>query len=368
MNDKMSDNYYAVILAGGSGTRLWPLSRQNRPKQMLRLVGARTLFEVSVDRLDGLFVFDHILVVTTPAQAVELQKQRPKIPKENYLLEPEPRGTASAIGYAAIVLNKRDPDSVMAVLTADHYIENESKFLDVLRAAKKAAEKNFLVTLGILPTYPATGFGYIHQGNYLATYEGVDVFNALKFKEKPDLKAAQKFLAAEDHSWNSGMFIWRVSKVLSEIQKQLPKLYRTLEQLENSVNNQVMDDKVIKLWLKLEPKTIDYGIMENAEDVAVVPAMGLGWNDVGSWNAIFDVMPPDENGNIVNNAQHVILNSTNSLIFTSIEDQRMIVTIGIDNLVIVDTGDVLLVCDKNHAQDVREVVRILKEQGKNNYL
>lgn len=364
----MTENYYAVIMAGGGGTRLWPLSRNERPKQMLKLVGDRTLYQVAVDRLADMFPPERILVVTTAQQAEELQSQRPEIPQDNFVLEPGPRGTASAIGLSAVVLQKRDPDAVMAVVTADHYIDHEDRFMDVLKAAYQAAQEDYLVTLGIIPTSPATGFGYIQQGTHLETYNNMDVFHALRFKEKPDRATAAEMLDTEDHTWNSGMFIWKASRVLQEYERQMPDLYQVLEKIEQAWGTPEQAKVVEENWKALKSETIDYGIMEGADQVAVVPARGLGWNDVGSWTALFEVMDVDKDGNVVNCAEYINVGSSNSLVYTNGIQDRLYVTIGVKDLVIVDTGDVMLVCHKDQAQDVRMVVKLLKEKGKNTYL
>jgi mannose-1-phosphate guanylyltransferase len=228
----MLANYYAVIMAGGGGTRLWPLSRKARPKQMLRLLEERSLFQTSVQRLDGVFPPDRIYVVTVEEQAAELQQQCPQIPLENYLLEPMPRGTASVIGLAAVALKNRDPQAVMAVLTSDHYIGNEPGFRDLLATAYDVAQENYLVTLGISPTFAATGYGYIQRGDMLGKYREYEVYRALRFKEKPADKQAQLMLAAGDHSWNSGMFVWKVDRILDANARPYPGAVRDLKRME----------------------------------------------------------------------------------------------------------------------------------------
>jgi mannose-1-phosphate guanylyltransferase len=364
----MSENYYAVIMAGGGGTRLWPLSREARPKQMLTLVGERTLFQVAVDRLKDLFPPEKILVVTAASQAPILQTQSPELPSENFVLEPKPRGTAAAIGLTSVVLLKRDPQAIMAVLTADHFIENEKKFLHILKAARVAAEQDLLVTLGIQPTHPATGFGYIQQGNYLDTYEGMDAFRATRFVEKPDIETANQYLTGEEHSWNSGMFIWRVEVVMKEFERQMPTLYNALKKISDSWGTPKQDKVLNKVWPGLYKESIDYGIMENAKKVAVIPARGLGWTDVGSWNAMYNILPMDTDGNIIKCENHINVDSKNTMVFANGDNDRLFVTVGVENLVIVDTGDVLLVCSKEQAQDVRLVVKLLKEKGQEKFL
>lgn len=366
--EKMDNHFYAMIMAGGGGTRLWPLSRQNRPKQMLKLAGERTLFQVAVDRLLGLFPADRILVVTSALQAEIFKEQTPEIPAGNYILEPEGRDTAAAIGLACVNLQQRDPEAIMAVVTADHFIEREARFLHVLRAAQQVASEGYLVTLGIQPTFPSTGFGYIQQGSYLGTHENIVVFKALNFKEKPDSETAEKFIEGEDHSWNSGMFIWQVGQVLEEFQKQMPKLYKSLSKIGKAYGKEDYENVLRQEWKRLDKVSIDFGIMEGAENVAVIPAKGLGWSDVGSWNAVYDALPHDTDGNVFNALHHISEDTKNSLVFTNGHTDRLIVTIGVSNLIVVDTGDVIMVCDQARTQDVKKIVTKLKDTDEENYL
>ena len=230
----MYDNYYAVIMAGGGGTRLWPLSRQNRPKQTLILGGERSLFQLAVDRLEGVFPPERILVMTTEDQMPVLREQIPEIPAENYLLESVPRGTAAVVGIAAAVLHKKDPQSVMAVLTADHIIGNLKLFQQILTAAYQVAKEDYLVTLGITPTYPATGYGYIKKGAGIGPFQEIDAFEASEFTEKPGLDEARKMLASGEYAWNSGMFIWKTDAILEEITRQLPALNSRLAHIKEA--------------------------------------------------------------------------------------------------------------------------------------
>ena len=362
-----SEHFYAVIMAGGGGTRLWPLSRQARPKQMLRLIEERTLFQTSVARLEGLFPPERILIVTVAEQAGELRAQCPDIPEENYLLEPLPRGTASVVGLAAVALQHRDPEAIMAILTSDHFIGNEEKFRRLLAAAREVAEEEYLVTLGIAPTFPATGYGYIQRGDPLGRYGGLDVFQVLRFREKPDEESAREMLQSGDHSWNSGMFVWRVDQIMAEFERQMPQLNQALGEISQSWDTPGRQEVLLQVWPEIEPETIDYGIMEGARQVAVIPAEGLNWSDVGSWDSLFDVLPGDEHGNIVMGGEHVGLETNNSLVYVE-QEHRLIVTIGVDDLVVVDTGDVLLVCRVDQAQKVREVVKKLKQEEGEEYL
>ena len=362
------EHTYAVIMAGGGGTRLWPVSRKGRPKQLLPLIGQETLFQSTVQRLEDLFPSERILVVTVEDQAREMVQQVPSIPKENYILEPAPRGTASVVGLAAAILQKRDPDASMAILPSDHFIRNRDLFHYLLRAAFEVAENGYLVTLGITPTHPSTAYGYIQQGQSLSGGYKYPAYEVKSFVEKPDEEVAQKLLRSGQHSWNSGMFIWRTDAILKEIQKQMPALDETLKEIRATWGT-VDQDKVLKdCWHNLKIETIDYGIMEKAERVAVLPAGGLGWSDVGSWESLFEVLLPDMNGNIAtNNNSHLAHQTNNTLVYGSNND-RLIVTIGVDNMIIVDTDDILLVCKSDQSQNVRDIVEHLKKHRQEKYL
>lgn len=362
----MESNYYAVIMAGGGGTRLWPLSRKTQPKQMLNLVDERSLFQNAVDRLNGLFAPDHIFVVTVEEQAKGLQAQAPEIPIENYLLEPMPRGTASVVGFASVAIRNRDRDAIMAVVTADHIIGNVAKFQKLLQAAYEVAKDRYLVTLGIEPGSPSTGYGYIQQGEKLGDYRDELAFHALKFKEKPTLDRAKEMLSGGEHTWNSGMFIWRVDTVMEEIDRQMPDLSLKLSKISDAWDYENKIDVVQKLWPTIEPQTIDYGIMEGARNVAVIPVKGLEWSDVGAWDALYDLLPSSLDGNTVKGGQHISVGSRGNLVFTN--QERLIVTIGVNDIIIVDTGDVVMVCHKDQAQKVRKAVDQLKDNADEDYL
>jgi mannose-1-phosphate guanylyltransferase len=363
----MDAHDYAVIMAGGGGTRLWPISRKDRPKQLLPLLGEETLFQGTVARLIELFPPERILVVTVERQAEEMQKQVPEIPRDNYLIEPAPRGTASVVGLAAVVLRKRDPDAAMAILPSDHFIRNLDLFHYLLREAFDVARQSYLVTLGIAPIFPSAAYGYIQQGEPLKSSFEYPVYRVKRFKEKPDEKTAQEFLRSRDHSWNSGMFIWRADAVLAEIERQMPDLCLALTKVAAAWGTSKQDEVLRSIWQSVKVETIDYGVMERADKVVVLPAGGLGWNDVGSWDTLFDVLLPDMDGNVSATAQHLALETHNSLIYGN-NDGRLIVTIGIDDTVIVDAGDVLLVCKSDQAQKVRDVVEHLKKHRQEEYL
>ena len=361
------EHSYVVIMAGGGGTRLWPLSRKEKPKQLLSLLGKETLFQSTVARLEKLFPPERIVIVTVAELAREMQEQVPSIPAENYLIEPAPRGTASVVALAAAVLKKRDPQAVMAIQTSDHYIRNRDLFHYLIRTAFDVAKKNYLVTLGIAPTFPSTGYGYIQQGEPLDGDYQYPVYKVQRFKEKPDQETAQQLLHSGDHSWNSGMFIWRADAILAEIERQMPELFKAVKEVSAAWDTLKQDEVLQEYWHDLKNQTIDYGILEKAEQVAVLPAGGLGWSDVGSWNSLFEVLLPDMNGNVATSAQHLALDTHNTLVYSD-DDQRLVVTIGLDDMVVVDAGDVLMICKADQSQKVRDVVEHLKKHHQEKYL
>lgn len=358
----MNKHDYAVIMAGGGGTRLWPLSRRETPKQMLRLSGQRTMFQLAVDRLEGLFPPERILVVTVAEQAEKLRKQEPRIPEENYLLEPMPRGTASVVGLAAVAIQHRDPDGAMVVLTADHFIQEAERFRSLLMSALDAARDGFLITLGIHPSGPATGYGYIQRGEKEGSYRNVDAYRVVRFKEKPDETAAKQFIESGDHYWNSGMFIWKVDRILAEIHRQMPQLAAVLAPIADAWGRADRDEVLNIHWPDIQPETVDYGIMENAERVVVLPAVDLGWSDIGSWDSLYDVLSADQNGNILIDTDHFGID-TQSVLICSGNKKRLVVTIGVSDIVVVDTEDALLICSRDQAQKVKQVVNHLKESS-----
>ncbi len=357
---------YAVIMAGGGGTRLWPISRKQHPKHVLPLLGERTLFQSALDRLEGFVSPENILVVTTSSQAEELKKQAPHLLQTNFLIEPQPRGTASVIGLAASVLEKRDPEAVMLVLTSDHYIHNNDLFRLVMGVAVQVARKDYLVTLGITPTFPATGYGYIKRGVALREKFDYPVYRVLQFIEKPDEAKARVLLASGDTSWNSGMFIWRADRILHEFARQMPELKHALDRIGAAWGTPEQNAILLSEWSRLKSETIDYGIMEHAANVAILPAGGLEWSDVGSWDSLFNVLIPDERGNVVVNGELMPLDTHDSLIYST--GKKLVVMIGISDLIVVDSDDALLVCRRDQAQQVRQVIEDLKKLQKEEYL
>jgi mannose-1-phosphate guanylyltransferase len=318
--------------------------------------------------LENLFTPDRILVVTVEEQAREMRLQVPEIPEENYIIEPAPRGTASVVGLAATVLLKRDVNAEMAILPSDHFIRNVDLFHYLLKAAFDVAENGYLVTLGITPTQPSTAYGYIQQGEPLAGQYKYPTYKVKRFIEKPDDQTAQKLLRTGDHSWNSGMFVWRADVIMGEIDKQMPNLSAALKKISSAWGTDQQDAVLNENWPDLKVETVDYGIMEKAERVAVLPAGGLGWSDVGMWSSLFEVLLPDMDGNIATNSTLHLAHETHNTLVYGDNNERLIVTIGVDDMVIVDTGDVLMVCKTDQSQKVRDVVGHLKKHNQEKYL
>ena len=360
----MDTHFYAVIMAGGGGTRLWPLSRRDTPKQLLKIIKDESLFRIALDRLSGLFKFDHIFIVTVEEQVAKLREEAPELPLENYLIEPMPRGTASVVGMAAAYLQKVDPDAVMAVLTADHVIENVPYFQELLVQAQIAARRGLLVTLGIEPTFPATGYGYIEAGEKIRELDG---YKVRQFKEKPDLNTAKEYINAGSYYWNSGMFIWSVDSILSEFSKQMPELHKKLKLIQARIRDNHQIGEIVDIWETIQPQTIDYGIMEGASDVVVLPAQGLDWNDVGSWDSLFAILEADQNGNI-KLARHVVNVDSTDILIQSTDEEKLIAVVGVKDLVVIDHKNTLLICKKGETQKIRQVIKKIKKKGLDNYL
>ncbi len=346
--------YHAVIMAGGSGTRLWPFSRQRCPKQALTLVGNRTMFQYAVDRIRPIFPIERILVVTRAEYAQVLSPQVPDVPLENFILEPEGRGTAPAIGLAAIHLQQRDPYATMAILTADHFITETELFCRVLSTAAEIAAQGTLVTLGIPPSSAATGFGYIQHGAALGEKDGFHYYAVERFVEKPDPTAAQQMVTGGTVSWNSGMFICQVDRIMREFKCQMTDFHRRLTEIKNALGQPAYRAALERNWPLIERQTIDYGVMESARGVVVIP-VDIGWTDVGSWESLFQLLPADTNGNVMV-GRHLDIGTTGTLVFGG---NRLIATLGVSDLIIIETDDAVLVCSRAQEQAVKAIVERL---------
>jgi mannose-1-phosphate guanylyltransferase len=363
------ESSFAVIMAGGGGTRLWPLSRVSRPKQSIPLLEERTLFQMAVDRLAPDLPISNVLVVTVRAYAKLLQDQIDELDESHFLVEPRPRGTAAAIGYAAVVLRARDPNAIMACLTADHIIRNETRFRELLGAARIMAEREQLVTLGITPSSSSTAYGYIHIGGDAGPAGEFRTHKVLQFKEKPDLAQAKDYVESGEYCWNSGMFVWRADRILEEIGRLMPELHAGLEEISKALGTARETDTVRSVWDRLEPQTIDYGVMENADDVVVIPVDDLGWWDVGGWDRLPELAETDPDGNLIVSSNTLVMDTADTLVYQPAATKpRLIATLGVEDLVVVDTEDVLLICHRDHAEGVRRLVAKLSETGMDEYL
>jgi mannose-1-phosphate guanylyltransferase len=362
-----SNHYYALIMAGGGGTRLWPLSRQAHPKQMLALVDeTQSMFRVTVGRLQPLFEPSHVFVVTGQDMVASLMADMPEVPAENFIVEPFGRNSGPAAGLGTAAIMDRDPEAIIATLSADHHIADAARYREVLLAAAElAVDKETIVTLGVTPDRPATEFGYIKRGESLGVYNEFECFNAANFTEKPNGERALEFLSTGLYSWNCGMFITTAKHLLSEFERQQPDIHRLLHQISQHIGVQNFSEVINPLWQQMPNISLDYAVMENAGHVAVIP-VDIGWSDIGSWDLLYEVLEKDEHGNIARGEgdNHIQIDSANTMVI----GDRVVVTIGVEDLVIVDTNDVILVCHRSRAQDVREAVQRLRNAGASNYL
>jgi mannose-1-phosphate guanylyltransferase len=355
---------YVVIMAGGQGRRFWPRSRRQRPKQLLNIVGETTMLEQTVARLSSLVAAERIVVVAGRAYRDLIRDGLPQLPDENFLFEPIGRNTAACVAWAALWVQQRAPDAVMAVLPADHLIRNEPEFLRVLTVAAQAAQPfNRLVTLGIQPTHPETGYGYIRVGEDGHQIDGRDVFRVAQFVEKPSRQKAEQFLAEGKYFWNSGMFIWRADSIWHEISRYLPQLTQELEAVGRAMTADELTTVLDTVYPRLPSVSIDVGVMERARDVWVVPA-DIGWSDVGSWRALSEFLTPDAQGNVVIGNQRGI-DTSGCFIYTP---NKLVATIGLTDLVVIETDDVVLICPKERDQDVRKLVELLEREGRQDLL
>jgi len=352
---------YIVILAGGSGTRFWPLSRTVRPKQLISITGDRSMLQRTVERVLPLKP-KRILIITNRVQAEETERQLAqyrKIPID-VIAEPSAKNTAPAIGLAATIIAAHDPEGVMVVLPADHFIKDEQALQQTLVDAAQAARKGYLVTLGIMPSRPETGYGYIEADMEL---RGSGPFPVRRFVEKPPLDEAVRYLDAGNYFWNSGMFIWRADTILAEIGAYLPDLMASLSKI--TFTNDVWElsdlkEQIAAVYGSVASVSIDYGIMEKSSRVQVVP-VEMGWSDVGSWSSLPEVVEADDSGTVcVNASGHFSLDSSGCLIYV---DAKVVATVGVHNLIVVSTPDALLICDRERAQDVKKVVEELGRRG-----
>lgn len=351
---------YGVIMAGGGGTRFWPLSRHEVPKQLLNLSGKEKMINETIDRVATIASKEDIFVVTNVDQVPGMKEATEGRLKEDHILsEPSARNTAACIGYAALEIVKKYGDGIMCIFPSDHFIKDEEAFTKILKEAISVAEKGSLVTLGITPTFPSTGYGYIKFDKGEMTLDK----KVVEFKEKPDEETARAYVESGEYSWNSGMFVWQASVILDEFKKLLPDVYSCLEKIGDALGTTEEEAVINKIYPTIPSISIDYGIMEKSDKVRVISAE-MGWNDVGSWDNLGVLYNEDSNGNITA-GDFLGIDTKNCITYSG---KRLISTIGVEDLIIVETDDAIMVIDKNRAQDVKKIVDELKKQGRSELL
>jgi mannose-1-phosphate guanylyltransferase len=362
---------HAVILAGGRGTRFWPRSRTRTPKQLLNIVGEETMMERTIARISPLFRPDHIWAVTNAEQAAALKKQLPSAARKRVLTEPIGRNTAAAIALAAFhIQHASNGDALMAVLPADHYIANPDRYRKIARSALEFAKvPGRMVVLGIPPTHPETGYGYIERIADPIAANGFPVFPVHRFTEKPEFDLAQEYVRSGDYHWNAGMFFWRVSTFLDALKSFLPKTFEALQQLAQHINKSTYAAELKQIYPKLENISVDYAILERttalpgAPRVFVIPAE-IGWSDIGSWAAVYDLLAKHPGDNVfVGDGE--ALDTQGSFFWSA---NKFIAAIGVRDLVVVDTPDALLICPRNRAQDIGRIVKSLEQKKRKDLL
>jgi mannose-1-phosphate guanylyltransferase len=357
---------HALIMAGGGGTRFWPRSRQSRPKQFLALGGERTLLQQALDRVEGPASPEHVWVITAAAHREAVTRQLPGLAAEHIIGEPCGRDTAACAGLGAALIAREDPDGVVVVTPADHVIEPVQEFRRAVHVAARLAQEHpqALVTCGVPPTYPATGYGYIHRGAAVARRQGIDVYKVQSFREKPTHDLAERFVASAEYFWNSGIFIWRAAAVLAELEAQQPALAAALRRIADAWPTPRRQQMLEAAYQALPRLSIDYAVMERAREVLVVQAP-YRWDDVGSWLALERLHAQDADGNTVL-ARHCGLETARCLIVA--EADRLVATVGVSDLLIVQDGDAILVADRRKEGAVKQLVEALRQRGLEAYL
>ncbi|MDZ7681763.1 MAG: mannose-1-phosphate guanylyltransferase [Fodinibius sp.] len=351
---------HAVIMAGGTGTRFWPRSTEAKPKQFLNVFGDRTMLQTTVDRISPLIPAENVWVITNDRYVDLVQEQLPDVPVQNIVGEAVAKNTGPCVAAAAALVQEQDPDGTMVVLPADHVITQPDTFLSILKTAEsKAADGESLVTIGVKPDHPETGYGYIEfNSDSTETHGGHEVKKVSQFREKPDLETAKQFLDAGNFLWNSGMFVWQASTILNQFQEHLPSVYSQVEKLRPAIGGDKQKEAIDEFYHGCPNISVDYGIMEQAQTVHVVPG-SFGWNDVGSWRAVYELRDKDANGNVVQTDNFEFTGANNNLIQS--DSGKMIALIGVENLAVVETETAILVCKLDDSQGVKEVVNRLRK-------
>jgi mannose-1-phosphate guanylyltransferase len=360
---------HAVIMAGGAGTRFWPESRADRPKQLLRLSGEETMIQRTVSRLGRAIPPERVLILTNDRLVAPITKQLPRLPAGSILAEPCKRDTAPCIGLAAFHLIRRDPEATMAVMPSDHVIHSDEVFQRSIAAAAELVEQSpeGIVTFGVRPTYPAESFGYIERGQRVALLESapdLNLYRVARFREKPRIEKARQFLAAGSFYWNAGIFVWKAATILQALAEHEPEMHERLQTIADAIGTDTYQPTLEREFAAIQGKSIDYAVMEHARDVLVIEAP-FEWDDVGSWQAIARLIPADEHGNTVA-GKHLGLNTTGTLIRGA--DDHLIVTLGLTDCIVVRTPDATLIARKEDEESIRQVVKLLEARGWTEYL
>lgn len=355
-------NTTALIMAGGRGERFWPKSRKNMPKQFLSLTDdGKTMIQLTVERISPMVKLEDIYIATNKDYKALVLEQLPGLPEQNVLCEPVGRNTAPCIGLGAMHIAKKYDDAMMFVFPSDHLIKFNKMFMRTLRDACEVAQKDDnLVTIGIVPDYPETGYGYIKFDSRIV--EG-QAYKVERFVEKPDLETAKEYLASEEYLWNSGMFIWKVSSILKNLQTFMPDTYDALKKIQAAIGTEQEENVLEKEFYEIQSQSIDYGIMEKADDIYILLG-AFGWDDVGSWLAVERIKKTNEFGNVVNG--NIITVSSHNCVIQG--EKKLIAAVGLEDMIIVDTEDATLICSKDHAGDIKKVLENLKICNREEYI
>ena len=354
---------FGVIMAGGKGTRFWPLSRNARPKQLLKIIGDTTMLQMTVDRLRKVRFVEDIYVVSGPDLAQQIGSEIDGITKDNIIIEPSGKNTAPCIGLVAQHLLKRDPEAVMGVFPSDHIIVGYRSFSGALRIARDiAVSDHYLVTFGVVPSSPHTGYGYIQFDKRNELPEG-KAFEVKTFAEKPTLTVARRFLKSGDFLWNSGMFVWRAGSFMDAMEHLMPEHFNILTEIGDTIGKQHYQSTLNDKWSFLSPESLDYGILERADNICVVRAE-FEWNDVASWNSYYDILPSNGDGNVVR-GDGIVVDGSGNLIHSN---NKLTAVVGLDNVAVVNTPDATLVVSRDHAEEIKKVVELLQKEGRDEVL
>lgn len=353
-----------VIRAGGVGSRLWPVSRTTKPKQFHALTSDKTMLQEALDRIESIAKPEDVYISTNQQTQILVKQAYPDFPVANIIIEPERKDTAAAIGLESVIISHADPDAIVASLGSDHSVSRPQEFQRMVQLAEEFVHKHpeYIVPLGVKPTRPDDGYGYIQYGEVLDTLEGKNLWKVERFTEKPSVEQAEQFLSEGNFLWNANMFVWKVSTILELYKKHLPEMYALLMDIQNAIGTDRYEQVLAEQYPKMEKIAVDYAIIEKTDKIAVLSA-DIGWNDIGDWGRLKDELASSEADNVVIGAEHLSIKTRNTLVYTSTPN-KMVVTVGVENLVIVETDDAVLICNKEQSAAVKDVVQKLQDRKK----